>query len=39
MKIIRSLLRKHDNDIRTVAKKLDIGVSTVYRLLREERHT
>ena len=39
MKIIRSMLRKHDNDIKTVAKKLDIGVSTVYRLLREDTHT
>ncbi|MHC1733966.1 MAG: sigma-54-dependent transcriptional regulator [Bacteroidales bacterium] len=39
MKIIRSMLRKHDNDIKTVAKKLDIGVSTVYRLLREEKHS
>jgi len=39
MKIIRSMLRKHDNDIRTVAKKLDIGVSTVYRLLREDKHS
>jgi DNA-binding NtrC family response regulator len=39
MKIIRSLLRKHDNDIKAVAKKLDIGVSTVYRLLREEKQS
>lgn len=36
LKIIRAMLRKHDNDIKIVAKKLDIGVSTVYRLLRED---
>jgi DNA-binding NtrC family response regulator len=39
MKIIKSMLRKHDNDIRLVAKKLDIGVSTVYRLLKEEKRS
>lgn len=35
MKIIKSYLNKYNNDIRTVAKKLDIGVSTIYRLLKE----
>lgn len=34
-KIIKSYLNKYNNDIRTVAKKLDIGVSTIYRLIKE----
>ncbi len=35
LKIIRSYLNKYNNDIREVAKKLDIGVSTIYRLMKE----
>jgi DNA-binding NtrC family response regulator len=34
-RIIRSYLNKYNNDIRTVAKKLDIGVSTIYRLMKD----
>jgi len=37
LKIIKAMLRKHDNDIKTVATRLDIGISTIYRLLREEK--
>jgi len=37
MKIIKAMLRKHNNDIKTVAGKLDIGISTIYRMLREEK--
>jgi two-component system, NtrC family, response regulator AtoC len=37
IKIIKASLRKHNNDIKTVARKLDIGISTIYRLLREEK--
>lgn len=37
LKIIKAMLRKHDNDIKTVASRLDIGISTIYRLLREEK--
>ncbi len=37
LKIIKAMLRKHDNDIKTVAARLDIGISTIYRLLREEK--
>ncbi|HEX2395253.1 MAG TPA: sigma-54 dependent transcriptional regulator [Bacteroidales bacterium] len=35
LKIIKSYLNKYNNDIRTVAQKLDIGVSTIYRLMKE----
>jgi two-component system, NtrC family, response regulator AtoC len=37
MKIIKATLRKCNNDIGLTAKKLEIGVSTIYRLLREEK--
>jgi two-component system, NtrC family, response regulator AtoC len=37
MKIIKSTLRHCNNDISLAAKKLDIGVSTIYRLLKLER--
>jgi len=39
MKIIKAMLRKHNNDMKTVAGKLDIGISTIYRLLREEKQS
>jgi two-component system response regulator AtoC len=35
LKIIKSYLSKYNNDIRAVARKLDIGVSTIYRLMKE----
>jgi two-component system response regulator AtoC len=35
LKIINSYLNKYNNDIKLVANKLDIGVSTIYRLLKE----
>jgi DNA-binding NtrC family response regulator len=38
IKIIKASLRRHNNDIKTVARKLDIGISTIYRLLKEEKH-
>jgi DNA-binding NtrC family response regulator len=37
MKIIKAMLRHCNNDITLTAKKLDIGVSTIYRLLKMER--
>jgi two-component system, NtrC family, response regulator AtoC len=37
MKIIKATLRKFNNDIGLTAKTLDIGVSTIYRMLKEER--
>ncbi|HBC78005.1 MAG TPA: regulator [Bacteroidales bacterium] len=39
MKILRATLRKNNNDINLTAKKLDIGVSTIYRLLRQEKES
>jgi len=37
MKIIKAYLAKYKNDIRIVADKLDIGVSTIYRLMKEDK--
>ena len=34
--IIQYFLDKHDGNVLTVAKKLDIGKSTIYRMLQEE---
>lgn len=35
LKIIKSYLSQYNNDIKLVAQKLDIGVSTIYRLMKE----
>lgn len=35
-KIVRYFLDKYNNDVVTVAKKLNIGKSTIYRMLQEE---
>ena len=37
VKIIKAALKKNNNDIRLVAEKLDIGISTIYRMLKEEK--
>jgi two-component system, NtrC family, response regulator AtoC len=37
IKIIKATLKKNNNDIRMAAEKLDIGISTIYRLLKEEK--
>jgi len=37
MKILKATLKKFNNDINLTARKLDIGVSTIYRLLKENR--
>lgn len=37
VKIIKAALKKNNNDIRLVADKLDIGISTIYRILKEEK--
>ena len=37
-KIIFHFLEKYNRDVLLVAKKLDIGKSTIYRLLKEESH-
>ena len=36
LKIIKATLRSCNNDISMAAKKLDIGISTIYRKLKEE---
>jgi two-component system response regulator AtoC len=35
IRIIKSMLKKHNNNIKLVADKLDIGASTIYRHLKE----
>ncbi len=37
LKIIKANLDKYNNDISLVARKLDIGVSTIYRMLKEDK--
>jgi two-component system response regulator AtoC len=37
LKILKSTLRKHNDDIGLAAKKLDISVSTIYRMLKESK--
>jgi two-component system, NtrC family, response regulator AtoC len=37
LRIIKAVLNKYNNDIRMAAEKLDIGVSTIYRILKEEK--
>ncbi len=37
MKIIKATLKKHNMDIKIAAGKLDIGVSTIYRILKDEK--
>ena len=37
LKIIKATMQKNNNDIKLVADKLDIGVSTIYRILKEEK--
>ena len=34
-KIVNFYLKKYENDVLLVAKKLDIGKSTIYRMLKE----
>ena len=37
LKIIRATLKKNNDDIKLAAEKLDIGISTIYRILKEEK--
>lgn len=37
MKIIKAYISKYDDNYKLVAQKLDIGLSTLYRLLKEEK--
>jgi DNA-binding NtrC family response regulator len=36
IRIVKKYLEKYDNNTRLVAEKLDIGVATIYRMLKEE---
>ncbi len=35
LKILNSYLNRYNNDIKLVAEKLEIGVSTIYRMIKE----
>jgi two-component system, NtrC family, response regulator AtoC len=37
VKIIKATLKKNNDDIKLAADKLDIGISTIYRILKEEK--
>ncbi len=36
IRIVKNYLNKHNNNTKLVAEKLDIGVATIYRMLKEE---
>jgi DNA-binding NtrC family response regulator len=36
MKIVRNYLKKYDDNVKLVAEKLDISLSTIYRMIKEE---
>jgi transcriptional regulator with PAS, ATPase and Fis domain len=36
LKIIKNYLLKYDGNMKLVAQKLDIGLSTLYRILKED---
>ena len=36
LRIVKMYLKNHDNDIKKVAQLLDIGQSTIYRMLKRE---
>ncbi|MGW8316006.1 MAG: hypothetical protein ACWGNV_10425, partial [Bacteroidales bacterium] len=38
-RIVFSYLEKYNHDVKLVAKKLDIGPATIYRMLKEEKET
>lgn len=35
IRIVKTFLKKYDNNMKLVAEKLDIGVATIYRMLKE----
>jgi two-component system response regulator AtoC len=37
LRIIKATIRKNNNDIKLAAEKLDIGISTIYRILKEDK--
>ncbi|NBC84063.1 MAG: hypothetical protein GVY19_11895 [Bacteroidetes bacterium] len=38
-KIIDAYLKKYDSNVKLVAEKPDVGMSTIYRMLKEEEQT
>lgn len=38
-KIVKHFLRKYDNDVTLVSRKLDIGRSTIYKMLKEDNNS
>ena len=38
-RIVTTFLNKYNNDVKLVAKKLDIGAATIYRMLKEQEAT
>jgi DNA-binding NtrC family response regulator len=38
-RIVQSYLDRYNNDVKVVAKKLDIGAATIYRMLKEQKTT
>lgn len=36
LRIVQAYLKKYDNNVKLAAEKLDIGFSTIYRMLKEE---
>ena len=36
LRIVKAYLKKYENNTKLVAKKLDIGISTIYRMLKED---
>ncbi|MEL7585710.1 MAG: sigma-54 dependent transcriptional regulator [Prolixibacteraceae bacterium] len=37
IRIVKNFLKKYNNNIKLVAEKLDIGVATIYRMLKEDK--
>lgn len=36
IRIVKTYLKKYNNDVREVARRLDIGTATIYRMLKED---
>jgi transcriptional regulator with PAS, ATPase and Fis domain len=37
MRILRATLKKYNHDIPLTAKKLNMGISTIYRMMKEDK--
>jgi len=36
IRVVKKYLEKYDNNMKLVAEKLDIGIATIYRMLKED---